>query len=83
MSDSERDLLGVVVEVIAELVLDRGASIDSSTVLTSVMDSFGLLDAILMIEERSGMSVDLAEIQVEGDLTIGLLVREVLRLNGR
>lgn len=83
MSDSERDLLGVVVEVISELVLDRGASINSSTVLTAVMDSFGLLDAILMIEERSGLSVDLAQVQVEGDLTIGLLVREVLRLNDR
>ncbi|MDB2576156.1 hypothetical protein N9Z54_03010 [Planctomycetota bacterium] len=82
MSDSERDLLGVVVEVVTGLVLDGESPIGSSTVLTSVMDSFGLLDAILLIEERSGLSVDLAEVQVEGDLTIELLVREVLRLNG-
>lgn len=81
MSESERVLLGVVVDVVSESAIDTGPVVDSDTVLTSVLDSFGLLDAVLLIEERSGLSVDLSEIQVEGDLTIGLLVREILRMN--
>ncbi len=81
MSETERILLSVVVDAVSELAIDAGLVVDSDTVLTSALDSFGLLDAVLLVEERSGLSVDLSEIQVEGDLTVGLLVREVLRMN--
>ncbi len=81
MSETERILLSVIVDAVSELAIDAGLVVDSDTVLTSALDSFGLLDAVLLVEERSGLSVDLSEIQVEGDLTVGLLVREVLRMN--
>jgi len=78
------ELYEVILDVIEPRFSEAGharATIDPDAELSSFLDSFGLLESIMDIEERSGMSADIGEMDFEKAMTISGLANEIIRIN--
>lgn len=78
------ELFEVILDVIEPKLSEAGydrAKINPDADLSSFLDSFGLLESIMDIEERSGMSADLGEMDFEKAMTISGLANEIIRIN--
>ena len=73
-------ILDVIEPRLSEAGFDR-ATIEPETDLSSFIDSFGLLETIMDIEERAGVSADLGEMDFAKAMTIGGLASEIIRIN--
>jgi len=73
-----------IIDVIEPGLADAGYSretIHRDVDLMKILDSFGLLDAILEIEERSGLNADMGQMEFENKMTLGNLASEIVRIN--
>ena len=77
-------------EIILAILESRleAAGFDRDTVLpetdlmeSGILDSFGMLDALMQIEEQAGVSTDLGEMDFEKAMNIKGLAEEVIRIN--
>ena len=73
-------ILDVIEPKLSEAGFDR-ATINPEAELSSFLDSFGLLEAIMDIEEHSGMSADIGKMDFEKAMTISGLANEIMRIN--
>jgi len=84
MSNNYEKIYETILDVIEPKLEDAGYSRDTVTPdidLMNVLDSFGVLDAILEIEERTGVNADLGEMEFEDSMTLGKLAKEIVRIN--
>lgn len=51
------------------------------TDLMSLLDSFSILDMILALEERSGYTADLEQMDIGEKMTVAGLAKEIVRIN--
>jgi hypothetical protein len=58
-------------------------TIKPDTDLMDILDSFGILDTLLGIEERAGVSADLAKMDFAKAMTLSGLAMEIIRINAR
>lgn len=77
-------------EIILNVLEPRleGAGFSRSTVKpetdlleSGILDSFGMLDILMQIEEEAGVSTDLAEMDFEKAVTAKGLAEEIIRIN--
>lgn len=78
------ELYEIILDVIEPKLSEAGY--DRSTVnpdmnLSTFLDSFGLLEAIMDIETAAEVSADLGEMDFEKAMTIGGLANEIIRIN--
>lgn len=79
-------LRAVVLEVIGPRLLAAGLSPEtvdpkSNLIEIGVLDSFSILEAMMEIEEKAGVSADLAAMDFDLAMTVDGLVAEIVRLN--
>ena len=77
-------LCEVVLEVVGKELSRKESNandIDCETDIMSFLDSFGILDAIVEIEEKTGLSTDLAKMDFDKAMTISGLASEIIRIN--
>lgn len=79
-SDLCATILDVVEPRLSQAGLDSKA-IDPDMNLMEVLDSFGVLDMIIEVEERAAISVDLGEMDIESTMTVKNLANEIIRIN--
>jgi len=73
-----------IISVIEPKLADAGYSretVHRELDLMDILDSFGVLDAILEIEERSGLNADMGQMEFENKMTLGDLASEIVRIN--
>lgn len=85
MSDSRySEMYEVILEVIEPKLTQAGVDkgrIGPDTNLSDILDSFGILDAIMDIEQRAGVNADIGQMDFEVAMTVGGLAREIVRIN--
>jgi len=85
MSDDRyKHLYTIILDVIEPKLLEAGldrAAVKGDTDLTDILDSFGILETIIEIEERAGVSADLAKMDFVTAMTVGGLAKEIIRIN--
>jgi len=84
MANNYEKIYETILDVIEPKLADAGYSRDTVTPdidLMNVLDSFGVLDAILEIEERTGVNADLGEMEFEDSMSLGELAKEIVRIN--
>lgn len=85
MSDCDySELYEIVLDVIEPQLSGVGfdrKTIKPDTNLMDILDSFGVLDAIMEIEERAGVSADLAQMDFATAMTVSGLAKEIVRIN--
>ena len=73
-------ILDIVEPKLAQAGIDRNA-IKPDTDIMDILDSFAILDTIIEIEERAGVSVDLAQMDITNTMTVSGLAKEIVRIN--
>jgi len=80
------DLYEIILDVIEPKLSQAGFdrnTVNPDTNLMDILDSFGVLDAIMEIEARAGVSADLAKMDFAKAMTVSGLAKEIIRINPR
>ncbi len=81
---SYADLYAVILDVIDSRLSQAGFdrhTIPPDTNLMDIIDSFGIFETLLEIEERAGISADLAKMDFAKAMTLSGLAMEIVRIN--
>jgi acyl carrier protein len=80
--DLYKIILDVIEPKLSQAGFDRN-TIKPDTDLMDILDSFGILETIIEIEERAGVSADLAQMDFAKAMTVSGLAKEIIRINSR
>ncbi len=80
------DLYEIILDVIEPRLSQAGFdrnTIKPETDLMDIIDSFGVFETLIQIEERAGVSADLAKMDFAKAMTLSGLAAEIMRINPR
>jgi hypothetical protein len=80
------DLYEIILDVIEPKISRAGFNrntIKADTDLMDIIDSFGIFETLIEIEERAGVSADLAKMDFAKAMTLSGLAMEIIRINSR
>ncbi len=78
------DLCETILDVIEPKLSQAGLgrkAIESDMNLMEILDSFGVLDMIIEVEERAAVSVDLGAMDFDSTMTVENLANEIIRIH--
>ncbi len=84
MKYNVNELQNIILDIIKTKVVQIGCEKNDVTINTDIMntlDSFGILDSIMEIEEKTGINIDLAEMNITSKMTIQQLAQEIIHSN--
>ncbi len=73
-------ILDVIEPKLSQAGLNRKAVVSDMN-LMEILDSFGVLDMIIEVEERTAVSVDLGAMDFDGTMTVEDLANQIIRIH--